>query len=508
MKNRGSIINVFASVSGLIVLDKILGFIRQMIVASNFGATNETDIISFSQSAVGDIQYVLAQVMITSFVSVYIYSRNGKEGTEDKSKIFAGNVLLSFLGISILITALLELFAPLLSGILAPSYSKLLSEELTKHIRIYSILVVLFSMICIFKAILNANKQFVPEQLISFNQSIITIALVFLIGNDCGPSTLVISFFCYTIWNTVFLGIFCRKRITISISNPIKNVEVKKLFKMMGPLLLGYSLIYINQMVDRTLISGLGEGVITSLTYGATLSNLITTFITTFCNIIFPYITLEISKKEYARASIIANTMTQILIIVFLPITITFFICSHDIVAIVYGHGAFDESAVQSASMALKGYAIMFVPVALRDVYSRFQYAFQDSKRPMLNGSIGIVGNIILSILFCELFGVFGVALATSLSVLISGILNMITARKKTKELNYNALKMFSVKLIMVSGFSILLSIAVFKLAYQVGTIMRIIMVCFTSMSLFALVFGKYTYTSLKKINGIRKHDM
>lgn len=67
---------------------------------------------------------------------------------------------------------------------------------------------------------------------------------------------------------------------------------------MMGPLLLGYSLVYINQMVDKMLVSGLEAGAVTSLNYAAVLSNLVGTFITTFASILFAYVTTRIAVGD------------------------------------------------------------------------------------------------------------------------------------------------------------------------------------------------------------------
>ena len=88
-------------------------------------------------------------------------------------------------------------------------------------------------------------------------------------------------------------------------------------------------------------------------------------------------------------------------------------------------------------AQALRGYALMFVPLVFREVYSRFQYGHQDSKRPMVNSSIGIALNIVLSVALCPRYGVLGVAFATSMSVVVCGVLNMCSARKLSTALSF-----------------------------------------------------------------------
>lgn len=69
--------------------------------------------------------------------------------------------------------------------------------------------------------------------------------------------------------------------------------------------------------------------------------------------------------------------------VVFLPISILTVLLSEEIVTIVYARGAFDAESVRICAQALRGYALMFVPLVFREVYSRFQYGHQDSKLPL-----------------------------------------------------------------------------------------------------------------------------
>lgn len=55
------------------------------------------------------------------------------------------------------------------------------------------------------------------------------------------------------------------------VGNPFQNPALRNLLHMVGPLLFGYCMVYVNQQVDKILVSGLGNGVITALTYGSTL---------------------------------------------------------------------------------------------------------------------------------------------------------------------------------------------------------------------------------------------
>ena len=78
------------SVSGVLILVKALGFFKQMVIAGIFGANAETDLINLSYGFIGDIQYLLVQVMLTAVVSVYIHV---KEETQNEAGQFASDTL-------------------------------------------------------------------------------------------------------------------------------------------------------------------------------------------------------------------------------------------------------------------------------------------------------------------------------------------------------------------------------------------------------------------------------
>ena len=117
----------------------------------------------------------------------------------------------------------------------------------------------------------------------------------------------------------------------------------------------------------------------------------------------FTYTTNHVARDEHRQAADRTVFSTILLILAFLPVTIITVCCARDIVAVVFGRGAFTEKDVSDTALALSGYALMFVPFVLREQFSRFQCCYQDSKRPMINSVVSIFANIVLSILLSRL---------------------------------------------------------------------------------------------------------
>lgn len=427
MKNNTIFRSAF-SVTGVILLAKLLGFVKQMTAASLFGATLETDLITLSQGSLIDIQYLLSQVLLTAFTSLYIHIREQEDPLA--ASRFVSGTLRAFSLIALAVSSLFALFAPLIVRIIAPSYSPALSARLSGYLRIYAPLLVIFIWMAVFQALLNAQERFVPGELISVNQSLIFLAAVFLFRSRLAERSMILAFFLYTVYNALYLGFCARRYWRWTPGQTFSDPAVRKLFHMAGPLLLGYSMVYVNQQVDKILVSGMGDGAVTALTYGATLSNLVTTFIVSFCGILFTYVTVTISHGEAEQAAQTALLGSRTLISLFLPVSILAVCCAEDIVRIVFGHGAFDDAAVAAAAHSLRGYCVVFVPLVFREVYSRFQYGYQETRRPMVNSVLGILCNIALSIALSRPFGIWGVAFASSFSVAVCGLLNFLTSRR------------------------------------------------------------------------------
>ena len=434
---QNKFLRTFSSVTGVILLSKLLGFVKQMVMAGAFGATMETDLINLSQGFVSNLKYLLVQTLLTSFISVYLYdgSRSREEGER-----FAADTLKLFTLIAGALAAVMLAAAPWIARILAPTYDPEQSARLAAYLRLYAPVLLCFVWIAVFQALLEGNKRFLPGQLESVNQSVLIMLCIAVLRPVLGVGTLVAGFFACMVWNTVFLGVLSRPYWRLTRGNPFANPLVRELLRMIGPLLLGYSMIYVNEQVDKILVSGLEAGSVTALQYSAVLSNLVGTFIVSFSSILFTYITTRIARGDQQGAANLVLRAAGLMLLLFLPVSILTVLCAEDIVTVAFGRGAFGADSVRIAASALMGYGVSFAPMVLRELFSRFQYGYKDSRTPMINSTAGILLNIALSIALCPHFGVLGVTFASSVSVIVCGAANAVTARRHNAHLRFGPL--------------------------------------------------------------------
>ena len=113
------------------------------------------------------------------------------------------------------------------------------------------------------------------------------------------------------------------------------------------------------------------------------------------------------------------NNILVLLVILLIPISYITFVFSTELVKIVYYRGDFTLEAVQYTAAALKGYALAFPFVAIRDILTKSMYSFQDTARPMRNVTVSVLLGIAFSVILSRMFGIFGITLGTGLSVFV-----------------------------------------------------------------------------------------
>ena len=483
MKRRWGIVGSMVSVGGVLILIKILGFVRQMVVATVFGATADTDLVTLSQSFVGNAQYVLTQALLTAMVPIYVRLREEKPSSAGS---FATDVLKSGTLISGAIALVLFICSPLLARLLAPTYTPVMTARLSAYLRTFSWTLIPLVWMAAFHGALNANKRFIPGQLERLYQSIIIMAMAIFFSARLGVNALVVGFCLYILVSTVITGVQARRYFLPSGTNPLRSPHIHSLLTMIGPLLIGYGAIYVNQIVDKILISGLESGAVTAVGYASTLTDLISTLIASLCTVLYSHMAEAIAQGKTEAAAHLIQRSVLILTLILLPVTIITVCQAEDIISLLYGRGAFGVEEIQMSALALSGYGCAFIPMAWKEIYARVQYGYQNSRQPTRNSIVGILVNLVLSILLCPRYGVLGVTLASSVATLVMGVLNMVTAQQCMPGLSMTPLFQILPFLCVGGGISVFLCI---KCNALLADSHAFVQLCLTSICVF-LVYG------------------
>ncbi|MBM6839064.1 polysaccharide biosynthesis C-terminal domain-containing protein, partial [Clostridium saudiense] len=101
-----------------------------------------------------------------------------------------------------------------------------------------------------------------------------------------------------------------------------------------------------------------------------------------------------------------------------------------EIVTAFYGRNKFGTSAITLTSIALLGYSMQIPFLGIRDILNSSLFSMQKTKITTINGVIGVVVNIVLSIALSRKIGLLGVAIASSIASAVTAILLFYSTKK------------------------------------------------------------------------------
>lgn len=425
-----SILKSAVMVSVLALLSKILGFGREALIAAYYGATAETDAFFFAHGMPALIFPAVCNSISTAFTSLYV-KRITEYGREDGDR-YASRMLMftSLSGVILSVTGVL--LSPVLVSIFAPGFGEA-QRELAVHLSRLSMGAFFLTMLqYMLSAVLNSKKHFVGAQLSSLFYNIVIIAATVMFGSRQSMDVLMLSVIGGMALQVVMLAVCYRRCAHFTpLLNPI-HPDTALLLKLSLPILLGNSVVQLNNIVDKALGSLLPEGSLSALNYANNLTGIVTgTIIISLSTVLYPSLTEQAAKGDTETFSQTLERSLGGLTAFMLPVSCITVLDASEIVTIVYARGSFDQTAVAYTAIALACYAPIFLFSGAREILARGFFAVQDTKTPMLNSAIGVACNAVFSLAFYRRLGIAGIALGTTVAAFVIAVLMLIQAQKR-----------------------------------------------------------------------------
>lgn len=425
-------------VTAIVFLVKILGLLKQSIVAMICGATYETDLFFLATGLVTQLCVVIFSSISISLLSLYF------DSTAKKDYEYATSVISSVLKVIIPICFVMSVFtcvlAPIFAKVLAPSYNAEQAKELATIIRILSILFVLNAYYLIINVTLEAQKNLLPGKILNLLQNLFTIVFVVFVYKKYGVISLVYGMVFANVVGCIYITIRASKFYAFGFRQLFRWSEVKQLLRLSFPLLIGNAMYEISDIIDKQIASQLGNGVVSYLAYGTSINEIISSLIgTTVSSVLFVHYAAWVSEGRKDLISSELGKSIRVLVFILLPITVVGIVSRYDIVKILYGRGSFGEYDIFCTSGVVLGYAVGFVFQALRANLVKVFYSLKDTRTPMINGIICITVNIIVSIALSRVIGISGVAFGTSIAMILATALLLINLKYRLMDFSISS---------------------------------------------------------------------
>jgi putative peptidoglycan lipid II flippase len=420
------------AISGVVLftmMAKVLGFVRELALSYYFGATGISDAYLISQTIPGTIFQFVGTGLTTCFIPIYykVLHRGGKQAADD----FTNVIITLVLSFSTAVILVIYLFTPEIVHLFAMGFEGDTLYYACQFTRIGVLSLYFSTFIYVYNSYLQANNIFTPTAFAAVPNSIaiilsIVLGALYNIWILSIGSTLAVGFqllfILYPIYQLKFHFHF---RFTW------RSPDVQSFFMLLIPVVIGVSVNEINTLVDRTIASNVAIGGISALTYANSLIMLIQGgIVQPIATVCYPKITDFVSKKNEDEAKIIIEQTLAYMAAILIPITLGFMVYQNLIVTFLFGRGKFGSDAIQMTGVALFFYAIGILFVGAREAISRYYYAHSNTKIPVKNATIGVIINIAFNLIFSSFLGIAGLALATSLSAMITAFLLFVGCNK------------------------------------------------------------------------------
>ncbi|MCF6460412.1 murein biosynthesis integral membrane protein MurJ [Clostridium sp. Cult3] len=404
------------------IASKILGFIKETLIASEIGCCFRTDAYFVAFAGATLLAEILGEGISTSMVPVLL-KIEAKEGKEKKID-YVNNLLHITILASLILLVLGWLLSPAIINIMAKGFK---GEEFYLTVKLMKIGLPIISLIMIrsvFVAYLQSNHGFKAgaKSWIYYN-IVYIIYLIFF--NQYGTYGLMVAGILASL-SQLFSVIPASKNMGYRYEKILdfKDVYFKEMLIVMLPILLALSINRINIIVDKTIASTLSVGSISWLNYANDIIQLVLgIFVTAIVTVLFPIISQEYHGEDVESLKDTMKKGMRWILNIIVPATLILVLLSEPIVRLFFQRGAFGPEATYMTSKALTYYALGLGSMAFVLILTKIHYAMHDSLTPTLHAIFGVVVNLIFSIILSKYMGIAGIALATSISTTLVTIL-------------------------------------------------------------------------------------
>ena len=211
----------------------------------------------------------------------------------------------------------------------------------------------------------------------------------------------------------------------------LKDERIKKILILIIPVIIGSGANSLNMVVDMKVASSLGDGAVSGLDFAQKIIVFANTAITTsIVTVMYPLMANKLNEGDNEGFSMYLTKSISIIALLLVPISIGFILLNKEIISAFYERGKFNAVAVGITASAFLGYSLVLPFTGVRDILNSSLFSMQKTKVTTINGIVGVVVNIILSISLSKVFGIFGVAIASTVASMITAVLLFISTRK------------------------------------------------------------------------------
>lgn len=420
-----NLLKALATISSMTLVSRILGFVRDAVIARAFGAGLYTDAFFVAFRLPNLLRRLFAEgAFAQAFVPILGEYRNARTPDETRSLIDHVATLLAV--VLTIVSAVGMIAAPLIIYLTAPGFvaSPDKFAVTVQLLRITFPYILFISLTSFAGAILNTWSRFsVP----AFTPTLLNVSfIVFALGLApyFDPPILALAWAVFAggllqlgfqIPFLAKIGMLPRLRFDL------KDPGVWRILKLMGPAVFGVSIGQISLVINTIFASFLVTGSVSWLYYADRLMEFPTGLLgVALGTILLPSLTRSFADKTGEEYSKLLDWGLRLTFMLALPSALALALLAVPLIATLFHHGAFGAQDVMMTRNALVAYSVGLLGLILVKVLAPGFYARQNIRTPVKIALITLVATQLMNVAFISQFQHAGLALAISLGACLN----------------------------------------------------------------------------------------
>ena len=431
-----NLFRAFATVCGYTFASRILGFVRDILIAGILGAGPVADAFFVAFKLPNFFRRLFAEGAFNAGFVPLFSDLLANQGTA-RARAFAEQALSVLLLTLLIFVTLAQITMPWLMQVLAPGFvdDPARFDLAVTFTRITFPYLLFISLVSLMSGVLNSLHRFAAVAATPVLLNICLIAAITVAAPHL-PSPghalawgVAIAGVVQLIW---LAGACQRAGMGLRLPRPRLTPKVRELLTLMLPAALGAGVVQVNLVIDIILASLLPTGSVSFLFYADRLNQLpIGVVGVAVGTAILPLLSRLVARNDQAAALAALNRAIELTLFLALPAMFAFLVVADELILTLFQRGHFSHGDAQATAFALTAYAVGLPAYALIKVLGPAFFARRDTKTPVLIGIAAVVVNIILNLILMQYLAHAGLALATAIAAWLNvGLMWLILHRR------------------------------------------------------------------------------
>lgn len=426
-----------ATVGGWTMISRVLGFIRDVMLAQILGAGVIADAFFIAFKFPNLFRRLFGEgAMNAAFVP--LYAKRLEAGGVEQARAFAADVAAVLSAWSLFLTVVALAFMPWIMMIQAAGFVDQpekfdLTVELARITFPYLLFMVLAALL---SGMLNSAGKFAAAAAAPVILNLVFIATLVLIDQNVilrpGHGLAVAVAVAGALQFLMLVYACSRAGIMVPLPRPKVTPGVRRMLVLMAPGVIGAGVVQINVMVGDLLATLLAEGSVSFLYYADRVNQLPLGVIGVAVGIaLLPLLTRQLRAGEDAAARNSLNRALEFSLLMTVPAAAALVAIPGPLISVLFERGAFGAEAAEATAGALRAFAIGLPAYVLIKALLPGFFAREDTKTPVQVAAGAMILNVALASVLMQFMAHVGIALAAAISAWVNvATLSVILARR------------------------------------------------------------------------------